>query len=93
MTFPNFRFGGRRDKPRLIVGGVLSSGPYMGSVALVPLLDLSSTCFLVRSCSLEMSSSGVRSALTASSPSEASSGFQWPLPVFCFESESCLCLS
>lgn len=72
---------------------VLSSNPYMGSVPLVPLLDFSSACFLVRSCSLEMSSSGVRSALTASSPSEASSGFQWPLPVFCLDSESCLCFS
>lgn len=65
----------------------------MGSVPLVPLFDFSSACFLVRSWSLEMSSSGVRSALTASSPSEASSGFQWPLPVFCLESESSLCFS
>lgn len=65
----------------------------MGSLVEVPDEAFSSACCLVRSCSLEMSSWGVRSALTASSPSEASSGFQWPLPVFCFERESCLCLS
>lgn len=67
--------------------------PYMGSLVEVPEELFSSACFLVRSCSFEMSSSGVRSALTASSPSEASSGFQWPCPDFCFERESCLCLS
>ena len=34
-----------------------------------------------------------RSAFTLSSLSDASSGFQWPLPAFCFARESCLCLS
>lgn len=32
----------------------------------------------------------LRSAFTASSLLEASSGFQWPLPDFCLERESCL---
>ena len=70
---------------------------------LVPDLAVSSAVDLVRSCSLEISSltppaaaaaaSRARSALTASSLSEASSGFQWPLPAFCFLSRSCLCFS
>lgn len=54
---------------------------------------MSWACSLVRSCSLEKSSLGLRSALTASSDLEASSGFQWPWPDFCFWSESCLCFS
>lgn len=66
---------------------------YIGSLPEVPLEAFSSAWCLVRSCSLETSSCGVRSALTASSPSEASSGFQWPWPDFCFDRESCLCLS
>lgn len=70
-----------------------SDSPYMGSLVEVPDEDFSSACALVRSCSLLMSSWGWRSAFTASSPSEASSGFQWPLPDFCLERESCLCLS
>lgn len=61
---------------------------------LVPALDISSAAFLVLSCS-SLSSSGVRSrdarsALTASSLSDASSGFQWPEPFFCFSRESFL---
>lgn len=66
---------------------------YIGSLVEVPELVFSSACCLVRSCSLSKPSLGVRSALTASSPSEASSGFQWPWPDFCLERESCLCLS
>lgn len=65
----------------------------MGSLVEVPDEDFSWACFLVRSCNELMSSSGWRSAFTASSPSDASSGFQWPLPDFCLERESCLCLS
>ena len=60
---------------------------------LVPALCVSSADFLVCSCSLEMSSlpTGDRSALTASSLLEASSGFQWPLPSLCFVRRSSLC--
>ena len=65
---------------------------------LVPCLAFSSAASLVRSCRRFMAASPascglMRSALTLSSLSDASSGFQWPLPWRCFESESCLCLS
>jgi hypothetical protein len=70
----------------------------MLSFMLVPCLAVSSACPLVRSCSRFIAASpaspGVmRSALTVSSLSEASSGFQWPCPRFCFSMESSLCLA
>jgi hypothetical protein len=67
----------------------------MLSLTLVPALALSSAALFVLSCSLAVSSGPdeLLSALTASSPSEASSGFQWPWPFFCLAMESCLCLS
>lgn len=52
-----------------------------------------SACFLVFSCRVLMSSLFSRSALTASSLLEASSGFHSPLPLLCLLSESCLCSS
>lgn len=68
---------------------------YIPSRMLVPALVVSSAAFLVLSCNLAVSSGlvVVRSALTAASLSDASSGFQWPWPFFCFARESFLCLS
>lgn len=65
---------------------------------LVPALWVVSAASLVRSCrrfmaSSEASSPDMRSAQMDSSLLEASSGFQWPLPCFCLERESCLCFS
>merc|ERR1712169_35682 len=66
---------------------------HMLSLMLVPALAVSSAALLVLSCKSLAGSSADRSALTASSLSDASSGFQWPVPFFCFARESCLCLS
>lgn len=67
----------------------------MLSLTLVPAFAASSAALFVLSCSFAVSSGPelLLSAFTASSPSDASSGFQWPLPSFCFLIESCLCLS
>ena len=65
----------------------------MPSLMLVPDLLVSSAARLVLSCIAATSSSDDRSARTASSLSEASSGFQWPDPSSCLSSESFLCSS
>ena len=72
--------------------------PARPSLMLVPALWVVSAASLVRSCrrfmaSSEASSPVMRSAQMDSSELEASSGFQWPLPAFCLERESCLCFS
>ena len=61
-------------------------------------LCLSSACFAVFSCNSlipfsEWSLCSWWSAATASSEEDASSGFQCPLPSFCFFNWSCLCFS
>ena len=71
---------------------------YRPSFMLVPCFCRSSAVCLVRSCSSRMAASfaspgDMRSALMASSLLDASSGFQWFRPSFCFLSWSCLCFS
>lgn len=70
----------------------------MASLILVPALLVSSAAFFVLSCNAAIFSDAcrsldARSAFTASSLSDASSGFQWPEPFFCLARESLLCRS
>lgn len=72
-----------------------SARPHRPSRMLVRFLLVSSARPLVCSCSCFMAASpaslgAMRSALTLSSLTDASSGFQWPWPFFCFSSESFL---
>lgn len=76
-----------------VLVGPLSTHPHIPSRVLVPARLVSSAARFVRSCIRATSSGAKWSARTASSLSVASSGFQWPEPFRCLDSESCLCLS
>lgn len=82
---------GRRVRELLLQGEENHKPSFM----LVRFLLVSSARSLVWSCNRFMAASPaslgpMRSALTLSSLTDASSGFQWPWPRFCFSSESCL---